>query len=414
MSATGTGDLVKGHDSCRVCGSGLETVLDFGSQYLQGCFVKPGVSNPPTDLFPMELTRCAGEGCGLVQLRHTLAGELLYDVYWYRSRINSTMRDHLGWIAESASGLWGGAPGRVLDIGCNDGTLLNGFAGSERWGVDPSSATDDVPEGINVIRDFFPSDAPEFRDGAFDVVTSIAMFYDVEEPVEFARRVERLLAPGGVWVLEVAHLAEMLEANAYDGICHEHLTYYSLATLQRVLGEAGLTVVRASLNSINGGSICCFVTRADETRDLADGSVEAIAQREKELGLDGPEPYEAFAGRVRAHRDAVRELLLGLREQGSTVHVYGASTKGNTLLQFCGIDRTLVPYAAERNPDKVGARTLGTDIEILSEEESRSVKPDYYLVLPWHFRDEILDREAATRAAGTKMIFPLPSLDIVG
>jgi NDP-4-keto-2,6-dideoxyhexose 3-C-methyltransferase len=414
LSQTAVDDRVRTHDGCRVCGGPLESVLDFGSQYLQGCFVKPGVSDPPTTKFPMELTRCVDADCGLVQLRHTLAGELLYDVYWYRSRINATMRDHLGWIADSVTGLLGRAPGRVLDIGCNDGTLLRRFADSDRWGVDPSSATDDVPEGINVIRDFFPSEAPELRDGTFDAVTSIAMFYDVEQPVEFARRVERLLAPNGVWVVEVAHLPDMIIGNAYDGICHEHLAYYSLGALRRVLDEAGLTVVRASTNSINGGSLCAFVTRAGETRDLADGSVEEIVQREKELDLTGTAVYRAFADRVRAHRDDVRELLLGVRERGEVVHVYGASTKGNTLLQFCGVDRDLVPYAAERNPDKVGARTLGTDIEIVSEEESRAAKPDYYLVLPWHFRAEILKREADTIAAGCKLIFPLPSLDIVG
>lgn len=414
MSAESVDELVSTRDGCRICGAALEPILDFGAQYLQGCFVKPGLPQPPETTFPMELTRCADAGCGLVQLRHTLAGELLYDVYWYRSRINATMREHLAAVAASAADLWGAAPGRVLDIGCNDGTLLGGFTGWELWGVDPSSAAEDAPDTVNVVRDFFPSEAPELRDGSFAVVTSVAMFYDVEDPVEFARRVERLLAPNGIWVVEVAYLPQMLESNAYDAVCHEHLAYYSLSTLQRVLEAAGLSVVRAEFNDINGGSVCCFVTRAGETRDLADGSVEKTIQREKELGLTGAEVYAEFADRVRAHRDGIRALLSGLRERGSVVHVYGASTKGNTLLQYCGVDRTLVPYAAERNPDKVGARTLGTGIEIISEEDSRRAGPDYYLVLPWHFREEILDREADTLAAGTRLIFPLPALEVVG
>jgi SAM-dependent methyltransferase len=402
------------HDTCRICGSGLAGILDFGSQYLQGSFVKPGLSDPPERLFPMELTRCTGADCGLVQLRHTLAGHLLYGVYWYRSRINSTMREHLAWIANSAAELHGGPPRRALDIGCNDGTLLECLSQCERWGVDPSSAAEEVSGDIHVIRDFFPSTAPELRDGSFDIITSIAMFYDADDPVEFARQVERLLAPGGIWVVEVAHLPQILESNAYDGICHEHLTYYSLSTLNRALSDAGLAVSRAVTNTINGGSVCCFVTRAGERPDLADGSVEKITRQEEEMGLGQPDVYAAFADRVRAHRESLRELLLGLRDQGSVVHVYGASTKGNTLLQFCGIDHALIPYAAERNPDKIGAHTLGTNIEILSEEESRRARPDFYLVLPWHFREEILARETAIRAAGCKMIFPLPRLELVG
>lgn len=406
--------LVRERTTCRVCDGALRTVLDLGPQYLQGSFVKPGVSDPPKVKFPLELTRCAESACGLVQLRHTLPGELLYDTYWYRSRINDSMRAHLKWVVESALAVRGEAPRRVLDIGCNDGTLLENYSGTERWGIDPSSAADDAPDDFTLVRDFFPSKELDQCAGSFDIVTSIAMFYDVEDPVDFAREVERLLAPGGVWVVEVAYLPAMLETTGYDSICHEHLSYYSLGALTRILREAGLEIVRASLNGVNGGSICCFVTRSGETGDRADGSVPEIAERERELGLHGDAPYEQFADRVRGHRDKLAKLLHDLRDTGSTVHVYGASTKGNTLLQFCGIDSTLIPYAAERNPDKVGARTLGTDIEIISEAESRAKRPDYYLVLPWHFRDEIVAREAATLEAGCQLIFPLPAVETVG
>lgn len=404
---------VKPRTNCRACGGTLRTVLDIGDQYLQGSFVKPGVSDPPTVRFPLELTRCVGD-CGLVQLRHTLPPGLLYETYWYRSRINDTMRAHLNWIAESAVATLGRPLQRVLDIGCNDGTLLENLRGAERWGIDPSNATDDAPEGITLIRDFFPSKALDECAGTFDIVTSIAMFYDVEDPVAVARAVERMLAPGGVWVVEVSYLREMLETTGYDSICHEHLSYYSLNTLTWILRKAGLEIRRASVNGMNGGSICCFVTRSTEGADHADGSVAELAAQERELGLDQNTPYERFADSVRAHRDELVKLLHGLRDNGSTVHVYGASTKGNTLLQYCGIDRTLIPYAAERNPDKVGARTLGTDIEILSEADSRAWRPDYYLVLPWHFREEIVAREAAMLETGCKLIFPLPGLRVVG
>ncbi|GAA0730959.1 class I SAM-dependent methyltransferase [Dactylosporangium roseum] len=406
--------------NCRVCGGTLRTILDLGDQYLQGSFVKPGVSDPPTVRFPLELTRCAEpveggrDACGLVQLRHTLPGGLLYDTYWYRSRINDSMRAHLTSIAESAVAALGRSPRRVLDIGCNDGTLLENLSGADRWGIDPSNATDDAPDGITLVRDFFPSDALEEYAGSFDIVTSIAMFYDLEDPVAFARAVGRMLAPGGVWVVEVAYLPTMLETTGYDSICHEHLSYYSLSTLQRILGEAGLKIRRASLNGVNGGSICCVATRSGEGAGCADGSVPEIAGRERELRLDQDAPYEQFGDRVRAHRDELATLLRGLRAQGSTIHVYGASTKGNTLLQYCGIDHTLIKYAAERNPDKFGARTLGTNIEIISEADSRAQHPQFYLVLPWHFREEIVAREAAMLEAGCRLIFPLPAVQIVG
>ncbi|WP_085066155.1 class I SAM-dependent methyltransferase [Catenuloplanes japonicus] len=399
--------------SCRICQGPLRTVLDLGPQYLQGSFVKPGFPAPPGERFPLDLTRCTDASCGLVQLRHTLPGDLLYDTYWYRSRINDTMRTHLARIVESAVALHGGQPAAVLDIGCNDGTLLENYTGAERWGIDPSSAADDAPDTITLIRDFFPSKELADEAGRFDVITSIAMFYDVENPVAFVREVERLLAPGGVWVVEVSYLPEMLEQTGYDSICHEHLSYYSLGALTRILAEAGLEIVRAGVNGVNGGSICCFVTRSTEVAGRADDSVPALAERERRLRLDTDAPYDAFAARVRQRRDELVTLLHGLREDGRVVHIYGASTKGNTLLQFSGIDNTLIRYAAERNPDKFGARTLGTDIEIISEEQSRAARPDYYLVLPWHFRDEIVAREAATLAAGTRLIFPLPEIETI-
>ncbi|MGB3443773.1 MAG: class I SAM-dependent methyltransferase [Actinophytocola sp.] len=413
MSTTTAGNTppeVQERTTCRVCSAPLRTVLDLGAQYLQGSFVKPGVSDPPKVRLPLELTRCTGEGCGLVQLRHTVPGEILYDTYWYRSRINDTMRTHLRAITESSSRVRGGRPKRVLDIGCNDGTLLDNFRDAERWGIDPSNAADDAPDDFTLIRDFFPSDELADQAGKFDIITSIAMFYDVEDPVAFAREVERLLAPGGVWTLEVAYLPTMLESTAYDCICHEHLGFYSLSSLKRVLEAAGLEVVHAELNDMYGGSICCHVARAGSA---ADSSVAEVLERERALGLDQDAIYDRFAEQVRTHRDEVTALLRKLREQDSTVHVYGASTKGNTLLQYCGIDRTVIPYAAERNPDKVGARTLGTDIEIISEADSRARKPDYYLVLPWHFRTEILAREAATLDAGCELIFPLPTVEVV-
>ncbi len=215
----------------------------------------------------------------------------------------------------------------------------------------------------------------------------------------------------------MSYLPTMLRQNAMDTICHEHQEYYSLAVLDFIMRRAGLRVFAAELNDINGGSIRCCVTHAGSEhydRPAARAFLTELRLSEFELGLDSGEPYAAFQARILALRGELRSLLVSLKHEGKTVHVYGASTKGNVLLQWCGIDRGLVECAADRNPQKHGARTIGTEIPIVSETESRAMKPDYYLVLPWHFRDEFLRRERETIRGGTKMIFPLPKLEIIG
>jgi DNA-binding Lrp family transcriptional regulator len=208
----------------------------------------------------------------------------------------------------------------------------------------------------------------------------------------------------------------MLEKTSYDTICHEHLEYYSLAVIEYILKQAGLRAVNATLNSINGGSIRIYATHTTNIalrKDEFTRNIRRLRQEEFDLQLDTDRPYRQFQERVNVHREQLSSMLKKLRREGKRLHVYGASTKGNTILQWCGIDGRLVDVCAERNPDKYGARTLGTDIPIVSEEESRAAKPDYYLVLPWHFRDEFVQREKATLAAGVGMIFPLPEIEVV-
>jgi NDP-4-keto-2,6-dideoxyhexose 3-C-methyltransferase len=214
----------------------------------------------------------------------------------------------------------------------------------------------------------------------------------------------------------MSYMPLMLVMNSFDTICHEHLEYYSLSVLNKIMEKAGLRVFRVDLNDINGGSIRCYVCKQDcfdydrpEWRDM----IQRLQVVEFEMALDTDEPYLAFQHRIRALRDEMTALLDRIQARGETVHIYGASTKGNVLLQWYGIDASRIPYAADRNPEKVGASTLGTGIKIISEEESRRMKPNYYLVLPWHFKREFLERERATIEAGTKMIFPLPSIEVV-
>ena len=360
------------------------------------------------------------QACGLLQMEYSVPPAILYAAYWYRSGTNQTMRSHLKTIVDDIQSMKPLSTGRVLDIGCNDGTLLFLYPkGVQKFGVDPSDVAGEVGDGITVIQDLFPT--PLLSDVAgdkpFDVVTSIAMFYDLEDPVAFARNVRDVLAPDGLWVFEMSYLPSMLRQNSYDTICHEHLEYYTLAVVENILRRIDMKVVRASLNSINGGSIRCFAAHA--ANRAFDSSVhrrelQGLQQSEFDLALDTSAPYTGFQRRIEEERDKLRALLLDLKAKGKRIHVYGASTKGNTLLQWCGIDSTIVECAADRNPDKHGAFTLGTGIPIVSEEQSRSKKPDYYLVLPWHFKAEFLQREKASLDQGTKFIFPLPNIEIVG
>ena len=409
--------------TCRVCGStSLTRVISLGEQFLQGSFVKDGLPAPPQRRIPLTLVRCDPtrdeNACGLLQMEHSVPPEVLYSSYWYRSGTNNTMRTHLRGIAEEAMGIVGSTAGTVLDIGCNDGTLLNCYpATTTKLGIDPSDIAQSAGSDIRLVHDTFPSSelTALLAGRKCDIVTSIAMFYDIEDPIGFARAVKDVLAPDGIWALEMSYMPTMLANNSYDTICHEHLEYYSLAVLERIMRTAGLKVFDVSLNSINGGSIRCFATHETNFRygsfDYA-LRVRALRQQEFDLELDTDKPYRNFQDRIDAHRLELSTLLKNFKADGKQIHVYGASTKGNTILQWCGIDHALITVAAERNPDKVGARTLGTEIPIVSEETSRAMRPDYYLVLPWHFKDEFLQREAQALRQGIRFIFPLPAIEI--
>lgn len=410
--------------TCRVCGSSaLTPVISLGDQNLQGSFVKPGKELPPTRKIPMSLVRCDPmrdeRACGLLQMEHTVPPAILYSAYWYRSGTNTTMRNHLRGLVEEAMTMVSKPNARVLDIGCNDGTMLGYYPDEyEKFGVDPSDVAQEIQGDIKVIQDIFPSiELVEYLDGRqFDIVTSIAMFYDLEDPVGFTRGIRDVLAPDGIWIFEMSYMPKMLEMTSYDTICHEHLEYYSLAVIEFILKQAGMKVFNVEENSINGGSIRCYATHTKNFRFKSEEynqNLGVMHQNEFDLELDTNKPYKNFQDRINFHRDELIALLKKLKKAGNRIHIYGASTKGNTILQFCGIDNRIVDVAAERNPDKYGAYTLGTDIPIVSEAESRAMNPDYYLVLPWHFKTEFVERESETLDRGIGLIFPLPNIEIV-
>jgi SAM-dependent methyltransferase len=410
--------------TCRVCGSSaLTPVINLGEQYLQGSFVKPGKEEPPLRKISLSLVRCDPtkdeRACGLLQMEHTVPPEVLYSAYWYRSGTNETMRNHLQGITEEAASLIGKSNARVLDIGCNDGTLLKCYPQKFiKFGVDPSDVAQEITGDITAIQDIFPSEelTKVLQGEKFDIITSIAMFYDLEDPVSFCKEIKKALAPSGLWVFEMSYMPSMLKMNSYDTICHEHLEYYSLAVLEYILKQADLKIVDAVLNDINGGSIRCYATHLDNfafKKQEAVTRIKLLRQAEFDMELDTDKPYKNFQDRINVHKEQLVSLLKMLKKEGKSIHIYGASTKGNTILQWCGIDNRIIDVAAERNPDKYGAYTLGTDIPIVSEADSRAMKPDYYLVLPWHFKEEFLKREEEILQRGVGLIFPLPNVEII-
>lgn len=404
--------------TCRLCAaSNLTTVLDLGNHALTGVFPESTEQNVTTG--PLALLWC--QSCTLLQLAHSYhPGELYGDNYGYRSGLNQSMVQHLARKARSLEELVGLVPGDlVLDIGSNDGTLLGSYTTDpiRRIGIDPTAARFAAfyPEDAEVLADFFS--AASFRkvsDVPARVITSVAMFYDLEDPTAFARDVRDCLAPDGVWHFEQSYMPSMLRLTAYDTVCHEHLEYYSLATVNRILEQAGLEVIDVRFNRVNGGS---FAVTAGHPRSAIRPRrvlIDWFMAQEERMGLDTPGPFRRFEERVFQHRRDLVELIRTLRADGASVMGYGASTKGNVLLQFCEFTPRDIEAIAEVNSDKFGHVTPGSGIPIIPEEEMRARQPDYLIVFPWHFRDTIVEREDGYLRNGGRLIFPLPEIEIVG
>lgn len=427
MAALASSPILVTRSTCRICGSkALATVASLGEQALSGAFAKPEGKPPVQRRVPLTLVRCdpTGDerGCGLVQMRHSVPPQVLYSSYWYRSGVNQTMRDNLAGIAQTAEQLAGLQAGDlVLDIGCNDGTLLKAYRtpGIQRLGIDPSNVVEHArAAGLQVVNDFFSAVAlrsvyPEQKP---KVITSIAMFYDLENPHLFVRDIKESLHEQGIWVLELSYLPTMLEMNSFDTICHEHLEYYSLAPMERLFVEHDLEVVDVTLNNINGGSFRIFVGHAGRISPSAEAKarLQQLRLKEFEMALDTDAPYAVFRKNIKQIRKDLLAFLKKAKAQKKLVHGYGASTKGNTILQYCGITPGLVPAIADRNEDKWGSSTIATNIPIISEEESRKRRPDFYLVLPWHFIEEFKKRERDFLARGGRFLLPMPTVHLVG
>jgi SAM-dependent methyltransferase len=412
---------------CRICGSkALSKVLSLGDQYIAGSFAGPDGKPPVSRRIPLDLVRCDPSqdqnACGLVQMRHSVPPRILYRSYFYRSGINQSMRDHLAGISKFAEDTVKLEAGDlVVDIGCNDGTLLKSYRvpGIKRLGIDPSNMVEHArAAGLEVVNDFFSVAAlrSAYPVQKAKVITSIAMFYDLENPHSFVGDIKASLDEGGIWILELSYLPLMLKMNSFDTICHEHLEYYSLAPMERLFAEHDLEVVDVTLNDCNGGSFRIAVGHKGKVSASAEARdrVQTLRIEEFEMALDTDAPYATFRKNIEKIRKDLRAFLVKAKKEKKLVHGYGASTKGNTTLQYIGVTSDLMPAVADRNPDKHGSFTIGTNIPIISEEESRRKKPDYYLVLPWHFMAEFKKREADFLRRGGKFLLPMPTVHVVG
>jgi hypothetical protein len=412
---------------CRICGNtNLVPVLDLGEMALSGVF--PKTKDEKVPISPLELVKCSeGDGeegsCGLLQLRHTYSLEDMYgENYGYRSGLNASMVKHLKEKVERIKGI---CPPKeddiILDIGSNDSTLLQSYGDEEkgylRIGIDPTGVKFKkyYPDYISLIPNFF--DAKLFKEKfpgkKAKIVTSIAMFYDLEEPMKFVKDIYDVLDDDGVWVFEQSYMPTMIKNLAYDTVCHEHLEYYRLKQILWMTKKLDMKIIDIEFNNINGGSFSVMVAKNSSKLEENKELIEKILDEEKDFGLDKNQRYLKYADDVKEHKEKLVLLLNDLKKQGKIVYGYGASTKGNVVLQYCGIDGELLPKIAEVNKDKFGVFTPGTLIDIVSEEDAKKDMPDYMMVLPWHFKEFIVEKEKDYLDKGGKLLFPLPRIEIV-
>ncbi len=409
---------------CRICGNThLIKVLNLGNQALTGVF--PKTKDEFIDVEPLELVRCSKDNencCGLVQLKHSFEPTKMYgDNYGYRSGLNASMVKHLNEKVKKIESLVNLKDGDiVVDIGSNDSTTLRAYSSKKikRVGIDPTGVKfkEFYPDYVDLIPTFFSKKVfcdKLGKEAKAKVVTSIAMFYDLESPIKFMEDIKAILAEDGIWHFEQSYMPFMIKNVSYDTICHEHLEYYALQQIFWMTEKVGFDIVNVEFNDINGGSFAITVKhKAPES--VVSKEVQEILEREIKEGYFEEKPYKEFAERTEKHKTDLVALINSEISKGKRIYGYGASTKGNVILQYCNITEKDIPVVAEVNTEKFGRFTPGTLIPIDSEDKLSAERPDYYMVLPWHFRQNILERERDFLEKGGKFIFPLPSIEIVG
>lgn len=412
-------DYYKNNEKCRVCGShALTEVIKLAPQYISSTFVKTNIGNKMSNIsIPLTVLLCDRskniKGCGLVQLREAVDPDLLYTNYFYRSAVSDTMRADLEKVVIKSQDKTSLDEGDVVvDIGANDCTMLTFFpSNTVRIGVEPAKNIDwtGLNKSIKIVNNYFSRSYldPVLEGRKVKIFTACAMFYDLHDPNSFVADIKSLLAPQGIWCIQLSYIVLMLKnLNFYD-ICHEHLEYYSLQTLSTLIERHGLEIFDAETNEVNGGSLLVFVTHKEDKRERS-GNLEKLLQVEAEMKLYDSTTYRKFYEHMQDLARRVRGYIENEINNGGNVIGLGASTKGNVLLQFFGIDKKMLPYISERNPIKVGLRTLGSDIELISEERARKLNPVSMLVLPWYFKREIVAREKEYIENGGTLLFLMP------
>jgi GDP-D-mannose dehydratase len=401
---------------CRICqGGDFTDIIDLGYQIITSRFPKIEDPDPPSTRIC--LVQC--RECSLVQLKYTVnACELYENLYGYRSGINHTMRQHLkDYNQELVSKVDLKDNDYVLDIGSNDATTLKCYSNRlNRVGIDPTGKQfeDYYTDNIMLIPTYFTKSNIQDRFGSdvkFKLVSSISMFYDLPDPVQFAKDIHDIIDDEGIWTLEQSYLLTMIEKNSIDTICHEHLEYYGVKQIKNIMDRAGLKILYISLNDCNGGSFRIFVAKKNSKYEEATDLVKQFLDREELAGIHHPETYELFMKTSDRQIELLKNFINTIKSNDKDIYIYGASTKGNCLLQYGNIGPECIQYAVERNPLKIGL-TTSTRIPIISEETMRSNPPAYQLVLPWHFRDEIIVREQQFLENGGQFIFPFPQFEI--
>lgn len=409
---------------CRSCGSeDLTKILSLGEHYVSN-FVESQEEQNNIPKVPLELVLC--ENCKLLQLKHNAPAELMWnEQYWYKSGINKMIRKDLKDIAKKSEKLIELKKADiVVDIGCNDGTMFDFHDKDKKImlvGFEPSKnvAKEAESKGYKIIKDFFNADAfkKDFGDKKAKIITAISMFYDLEDPNKFLQDIVSILDKDGLFIIQQNYLASMLKNNAFDNICHEHREYYSLYSLRNLLDKHNLEIFDIELNDINGGSIRTYIKFKGSARPVPlEGAEERIRQVEKEEEegeLHTSKPYQEFASRVNDTKKQLLEFLRKEKENGKVICGCGASTRGNTTLQYFGLGPELITCIFDRNPDKWGKKTIGSLIPVESPDRVDEFKPDYQLVLIWHIFKGIGDDEKEFVKKGGKFILPLPEIKII-
>ncbi|MDA7847059.1 class I SAM-dependent methyltransferase [Amylibacter sp.] len=402
---------LKINNKCRVCGSSdLVKVFDLGLQALTGVFIPKGQS---VNQFNMSLSMC--KSCGLTQINEVYDLDLLYGAgYGYESALNSSMVEHLKSKAEMLKNIVSLNDGDiVIDIGSNDATSLSFFGNNlQKIGVDFTGTKfiDNYKKSHSIlVPDFFPSKNLDtiLNNKKVNLISSYSCFYDLPDPVLFAKEIAKILKDDGVWCLEQSYMPLMLETNSFDTICHEHIEYYRLNDIDNICEFSGLEIKDIEFNDINGGSFSLIVGHKN-SEILRKEKVNNILENENSKNWFNE--FSEFHTRIEALKKETLKLLSDLKKDGKRVVGIGASTKGNVLLQHYEIDSNLLDSIGEVNKNKYGCTTPGTNIPIVSEDELLKSNPDYLFVLPWHFKEFFTNNK---KFKGFRVIFPLPSLEII-